>query len=99
MAVSPSSLVLRFPTFSDVPLSLVDQCIQEAESRTDAAVWGARTDQGVQWLAAHLIAMSPEYTQTGGKCKCGADGLTSYMRERVRMSRVVAGGFKAAFCP
>jgi len=92
MSVTTALLRLRHPAFSGVPMLVVERCISEAESRTDSEVWGDRYDQGVMWLAAHLIAISPEFTQGGGECACDAEGMTSYLRERKRMARVVAGG-------
>lgn len=98
MAVDRTSLITRFPAFADAPTTLVDLCIAEAVSRTDAGVWGDRVDQGVNWLAAHLIAINPEYNG-GGKCACDSDGATTFLKERRRLARVVAGGPWGAWCP
>jgi len=81
----------RFPEFSGAPESLVLACIAEAESRTPADVWGEKRDQGVQFLAAHLLAMSPNAKDMRLKAD---PSQTIYLMERKRLARTVASGWR-----
>lgn len=80
----------RYPEFCDAPDSLVRAVLLEAECRTDETVWGDCYTQGVMYLAAHLLAISP-MAQTAAKC-CDKDGMTPYMRERKKMICALGGG-------
>lgn len=59
MAVTRTSLATRFPEFSDTPVALVDACISDAVLMVDSAVYGAKADMAITYLAAHLIATNP----------------------------------------
>lgn len=89
------SLKARFSEFKDAPDDLVTQIVSEATRRTDAKVWGEKTDDGIHYLAAHLLAMHPK-SRKMANCKCAADGSTWYLRERRAMARSVASGFRLA---
>lgn len=81
----------RFPEFALAPPSTVAACIAEAEARTPAEVWGSLRDQGVLYLAAHLLAMSPNAVDMRLK----SDPTDSiYMVQRRKLSRAIASGFR-----
>lgn len=50
-----------------VPDAEVQVAIDDAAAQLDAVTWDNLYDQGVKWLAAHLLALShPELSQTPG---------------------------------
>ena len=62
MAVDASSLLARFPEFTEANTeypSLVSGAIADAELLVDRVVWGDKADMGVTHLAAHFIAINP----------------------------------------
>jgi len=90
-----ATFLVSFPEFSDAPTALVDSRLAQATARTDADVWGAeRVDDGIYWLTAHLLAISP-LARDMKNC-CLPNGETTYLAERQRMARAVASGFRLA---
>jgi len=64
-----------FPEFRETSDVLIEQKIIAAELRISTEVWGNRTEQGIMYLAADLIAMSP----SGEKARLVSDkGKTTY---------------------
>lgn len=94
MAVTPTNLGEHFPEFASVVANdpaFVTKKIEEATRRVSAEIWDPHglTDDGIRYLTAHLIAMSPLGEQAKLDPK---DGLTTYEREYQRLVRVVATG-------
>lgn len=56
--VTPSSLKELFAELADVPGEKVERFIGMAERRVSRDAWGARADDGVMYLAAHLLTQS-----------------------------------------
>lgn len=59
----------QFPEFKNLGDSMVQAFLDAAALEVDADVWGTKEDQGIGYLAAHKMALSP-YGQTarlGGK--------------------------------
>lgn len=91
MPVTAVDFVARFPEYTGAPTPLVERCIAEAERRTSAAVWGDLEDDGVRYLAAHLLACSPNAKDM--RIKSDPTG-SIYLTERRRLERIVASGFR-----
>lgn len=81
----------RFPEFFGAPAASVAACIAEAEARTPEDVWGSLRDQGVLYLAAHLLAMSPNAVDMRLK-NDPTDSI--YNVQRRKLARAVASGFR-----
>jgi hypothetical protein len=93
MSVDFASFVADFPEFEPAGRTLVDSKIADARLRIDASVWDLKTDLGVKYLAAHLLALSPFGQQARLVAK---DGSTTYGRMHATMVREVTAGFRVA---
>lgn len=86
---------ILFPEFANTPTALVESRISWAEARTPSDVWGdgATQEQGIGFLAAHMLALAP-----GAKdMRAGEEkGVTMYSRERERLEGIVSSGFRIA---
>lgn len=94
--VTPSTLAVKFPEFVDVIADdepFVEEKIAEAGRRVSVTAWDPQglTDDGVSYLAAHLIAVSP----LGEQAKLDTEGDTTYLKEFKRMVRIVSSGCRA----
>lgn len=56
MAVTSTTFLTRFPEFSNLETAVVGGAIAEAQRFCDSEVWGSHHDDGVSYLAAHLLA-------------------------------------------
>ena len=95
MAVDAASFIIDFPEFSETDTALIDAKIADAVGRVSAETWADLTDQGVKYLAAHLIAMSPLGEQSRLELKAGPDAgksTTEYFLEYDRILRSVTMG-------
>lgn len=60
MAVSPSTFLVNYPEFTQVPIAALTNALNDAYSMTPAAVWPAPIlDQAAQLRAAQSLALSP----------------------------------------
>src|SRR5690606_17941828 len=57
MAVTPEDVRAIAPELDSVPTDLIERFIAMAERRVNRKAWGARADDGVTFLAAHLLTM------------------------------------------
>jgi len=91
--VTPAAFKALFPEFDGASDALVQGRLTWAEERTPAGIWGDKEDQGVAWLAAHFLCLLPgsEDMRKGEK-----PGETMYGRERARLNKIVASGFRQA---
>lgn len=55
MTVSTSSFKDRFAQFANTDDDLVQLVLDEASSQVNRTVWGSRADEGILYLAAHLL--------------------------------------------
>jgi len=98
VAVSFSTFVVSFPAFKRTERPVVEAKIAEATRQVDAAVWGALADDGIGYLAAHLLAMMPggEHARLVPKNAkpIRGEALTTYERQYKRLVRQVASGFR-----
>jgi hypothetical protein len=56
MAVTSTTFLSRFPEFGNLEPAVVAGAIAEAQLFCDSEVWGAQHDNGISYLAAHLLA-------------------------------------------
>jgi hypothetical protein len=90
--LTSASFVQEFPEFFNAIEKypgLVDAKLAEASRRIASKVWGEKTDDGIKYLAAHLLALSP-YGQ--GMRLVAKDGGTVYQETYERLKREVAAG-------
>jgi len=91
MAVDADTFRERFPEFEPATREMIRSCIAQATSRVDAAVWGDKTDSGIEWLAAHLLASN----QFGKQARLiSKEGDTVYLRRFNELVNEVAAGFR-----
>lgn len=83
-----------YPEFAAAPTVSVYTALNNALTRTPTDVWGDLQPLGVFALAAHLTAMSP-----GGEAMRLSGETTIYEKERKRLNRIVASGFRVAGLP
>jgi hypothetical protein len=67
MAVTVAAFQAKFPEFADTESALVQDCLDSAQRNVSTTAWGARADDGVYWLAAHLLRV----TQNGANAASG----------------------------
>jgi len=98
MAIGVSEFLVRFPEFRNADHSLIDAKLIEARAQIGASVWGDLYDQGVGYLAAHLLSVAPTGQHARlipASAKASRDdSLTTYEREYKRLVLVVAHGFR-----
>lgn len=59
MAVTSDRFRARFPEFELLPEATLQEYLRSAEAQIDAAVWSVLADEGVLYLAASLLALTP----------------------------------------
>lgn len=80
---------IRFPEFSQANDPFVNANLTAAALEVDTDAWGAKTDEGVMFLAAHKMALSP----FGMNARMvSRDGSTTYWTNYHRLLRQVAFG-------
>jgi hypothetical protein len=84
MAVTVHRFLEEFPEFKNTEYAVVKRKLEAAILRTNSTTFGDLTDQGVMYLCAHLIAISP----VGEKVRLKKDMFeTMYSRARQRLVR------------
>jgi hypothetical protein len=96
VTVTRAQLLVEFPEFTNTDDGILDARLAEAYRRTPAEVWGDLRDDGVKYLAAHLLAQSPYARELKLMDK---DGQTRYGIERKRLESIVATGFRVTSDP
>jgi hypothetical protein len=93
MAVDSALFKIRFPALVTVPDATVDAHLDAARLRTPARVWEDLQDEGVLYLAAHLIVIDPN----GIKARLAdKSGRSVYLTERERLERTISSGFRVS---
>lgn len=91
MAVTREQFLVQFPEFSKSNAALVEAMLAAAELEIDRDVWDAKADQGVMYLAAHKLALSP----MGNSAELvPAGGVTSYRIHYDALVLQVGSGFR-----
>jgi hypothetical protein len=76
MPVTSTIFITRFPEFSNLETPVVEGAIAEAKRFCDSEVWGTQHDDGVNYLAAHLLASRTQAIgQQIGAVSGGSPGL------------------------
>ena len=87
--MTPAEFKVLLPEFGQAPDALVQSRLTQAELRTPTEIWGDLRDQGVLYLAAHLLSLLPQARPMN------LDGQGSnYERERKRLNLLVSSGFR-----
>lgn len=88
-AADITSFKARFVEFKPAPDALVGTYLDEAES-TLGVIWtGTKRARGKQWLAAHLLSLSPNARDMA---LTSDDGSSIYEREFRRVQASVTAG-------
>lgn len=88
MVPTYSQFIARCPEFDSAPQAIVESCIAEAERQTPERVWGERQIDGIIWLAAHLLALSPQAKEM----HISGTTQTLYQARREELERIVGFG-------
>lgn len=88
--MTPAEFKAALPEFAGASDALVQSRLTAAEERTPLEIWGAKQEQGILYLTAHLLSMLPE-AKTMAK---DSDGKSYYTRERERLEVIVSSGFR-----
>lgn len=59
MAVTVLQFKAEFPEFDNTENAVIQSRLSMASRQINATVWGAKTNDGIKMLAAHLIALAP----------------------------------------
>lgn len=97
MAVSVQNFKDAFEEYRKTDEATVAAKIRFARQRIDAGVWGDKYDQGVMYLAAHLLAVAPAGQNT--KLKPENAAKTVYWQEYERIRNTVVYGIRTAGLP
>lgn len=89
--VDVETLIDRFPEFEGVDAPFLQRYIDAATAEVDPKIWGAKADEGILYLAAHKLALSP-----AGKAARlqERDKSTTYEKEFRRLVRIVSSGYR-----
>ena len=90
----PAQIRARFPEFTNAPDSLLQATIDGVTPEFDPKVWGAYLQEGMYWLVAHKLTLSPFGQQARISSKVG--NTTTYQQEYMRLLSVVATGVLVA---
>ena len=93
MTVARADFLARFPEFEPASKTMIEAAIDEAKRNVDSGVWREKTDDGVRWKTAHLLAISPFGQQARLVSK---DGSTTYGKNFDLLMRSVTPGFRVA---
>lgn len=55
MSVDAADIKARFPEFAATDTATIDRWLTEAGRYHNAECWGAKSDDGLAWLAAHML--------------------------------------------
>ncbi|KKN75983.1 hypothetical protein LCGC14_0375400 [marine sediment metagenome] len=91
MAVTVETFIESFPEFRSASVDVIKAKLAEAVLQVDAKVWEGKTDLGVKYTAAHLLALSPFGRQAKLVSK---DGSTTYEQHRDDLMLQVSSGFR-----
>lgn len=88
--ITVASFKARWTEFAPTADHVVQHALDEAVKRTDARLFGDRTDHAVSLLAAHELSISPQGMQA--RLEAQPDGSTTYLIELRLLRRERAGG-------
>lgn len=81
----------RFAEFEGVDEPYIQRFLNAAISEVDPVVWGDKADEGILYLTAHKMALSP-----AGKAArlVAPDQASTYEKEFRRLVKIVASGYR-----
>jgi len=82
---------LAHPEFGNQPDAQVQACLDEAELRTDATVFGSLTNEAHRWLAADLLVSRPTGREARQEKMLGGESI--YRVRRLELE-TICGGFQ-----
>ena len=97
MAVTAASFRNTFGEFRKADTGEINAKLVLARLEVNAAIWGARTDSGVLWMTAHMLATAP--AGQNAKLKPADSGKTVYLQMFDRIKKSAAFGFRVAGMP
>lgn len=97
MAVTVQNFRNAFEEFRKTDEELIASKLRFARQRINATVWGDIYDQGVMYLAAHLLSVAPAGQNT--KLKPENAAKTVYWLEYERLRNTVTYGLRTAGLP
>jgi hypothetical protein len=77
------------PEFKDLPDSQIQTAIDAADRRVSTTLYGARTDDAVRLLTAHLLTKTP-FGKDARLTERGKQGSSIYYEEFRRLERQAA---------
>lgn len=89
MAWTPTTFRARWTEFAPTADAVVQAALDEATRRTDARLFGNRTDDAIGLRAAHNLSLSPGGQQARLESE---KGTTTYMTELRTLMQERAGG-------
>jgi hypothetical protein len=101
MTVTLDSFLASKPEFARTSPVLISTILAEALLQIDYNVWGPKADQGLIYLTAHLLTLSP-MGQNARMIVQGKDGqqpTTTYWGHYKMLQRQVGSGFRVAGGP
>lgn len=91
MTVSRASFLINFPEFAPASDDMIDNAIAQAVRVVDAGIFGASTDDAVEWKTAHLLDIRA-FGQSGRLAS--DDASTTYGEQFAAMVKAHASGFR-----
>lgn len=82
----------EFDEFAALSDAKVQARLDEAARQTPASVWGAKRDDGIKWLAAHLCVLDPACRDL--RDDKDKSGQSRYLARRKALESVVASGWR-----
>lgn len=89
--MTPTELRTRFPSLATASDAVCSDALAMAERRTPADIWGTLQEDGMSYLAAHLVCIDPRGINARLTDKSGS---SVYLAERQRLETIVAAGHR-----
>lgn len=90
MAIDAATFKGEFPIFARTDDALVATKLAHAANRIDQRVWGSKYQDGVFYLAAHLLSVEPNGQNARLTSK---EGSSTYFEEYTRLQMIVGFGY------
>lgn len=85
---------MQFPEFAGPDATYVQAALDAAALEVPSAIWGAKADQGIYYLAAHKLASAPFGNNAKTTVPASPGVVTTYMLEFRRLQRQVSSGYR-----
>lgn len=91
MPIDAATFKAEFPVFARTDDVLVEAKLRNAVNRVSECVWGTKYQDGVFYLAAHLLTVEPNGQNARLVAK---DGSSTYFEEYTRLQQLVTAGYR-----